>query len=89
MFLSTEFSDKLKEGLEKGKQIGLQEGLKQGIEQGIEQGITQGKSEGRTLEKINNARNLIKLGKLSLEDIANVLELDIAKVEELAKEDNN
>lgn len=55
MFLSTEFSDKLKEGLEKGKQIGLQEGLKQGIEQGIEQGLEKGKLESaiNAMQKLN------------------------------------
>lgn len=35
-------------------------------------------------EKISRVKNLLKLGKLSFEEIANVMELSVEKVKELA-----
>ncbi len=66
-------------GIEKGTKLGIEQGTKLGIEQGTKLGIEQGTKLG--IEK--TARNLLKLGVLSNEQIAEATGLaleDIAKL---------
>ncbi|MGK7940936.1 MAG: Rpn family recombination-promoting nuclease/putative transposase [Crocosphaera sp.] len=60
-------------------QEALEEGIEQGIEQGIERGIEQGRQEGELAVKIASVPRLVALG-LSVEQIAEVLDLDIEQV---------
>ena len=55
--------------------------LNQGISQGISMGISQGISEC----KKEIALRMLKMGKLTIEEIAECSELNIAEVEQLAK----
>ena len=75
----------LKRGMEKGLERGLQQGIQQGIHQGIQKGIQQGilKGEHNTLKRI--VENQKKKGK-SLEEIADMLDLEVSEVRNLAEE---
>ena len=83
----------LKRGMEKGLERGLQQGIQQGIQKGIQQGIHQGiqkgiqqgilKGEHNTLKRI--VENQKKKGK-SLEEIADMLDLEVSEVRNLAEE---
>ena len=53
----------------------------QGIEQGLEKGIEKGRQEGR----LEDIEKLLLKGILSPEEIASVLEVDRAWVEEIAR----
>ena len=53
----------------------------QGIEQGLEKGIEKGRQEGR----LEDIEKLLLKGVLSPEEIASVLEVDRAWVEEIAR----
>lgn len=59
------------EGREKGLKEGRDEGLKEGRKVGLREGREEGLKEGREEEKIEIARNLLKIG-MSLTDIATV-----------------
>ncbi len=52
-----------------------------GVKQGVEQGIKQGNEDGRKIV----AENLIKYGKLSIEEISALSNLSLEKVKELAE----
>lgn len=54
--------------------------LKQGISQGIKQGISQGVNE----TKKKTALKMLKMGKLTIEEIAECSELSVEEVEQLA-----
>ncbi len=71
----------LKRGMEKGLERGLQQGIQQGIQKGIQQGILKG--EHNTLKRI--VENQKKKGK-SLEEIADMLDLEVSEVRNLAEE---
>jgi predicted transposase/invertase (TIGR01784 family) len=53
--------------------------------QGIEKGIEKGRQEGRQEEKLEVARNLIKIS-LSTEQIAEVTGLEIKRIEKLREQ---
>ena len=55
----------------------LNQGIKQGINQGINQGITETKKR--------TALNMLKRGKMTIEEIAEDTDLSVAEVEHLAK----
>lgn len=71
-----------REGLKRGIEEGLEQGIKQGIEQGIEQGIQQGIIEGSKKEKIEIAKNLLKLG-MNKENISFATNLSIEELDNL------
>jgi predicted transposase/invertase (TIGR01784 family) len=70
-----------REGIEEGRQEGLQEGLQEGIEQGLEQGLEQGKLAA----KLESIPRLLALG-LSVEQIAQALDLDLEQVRQATQE---
>ena len=57
----------------------------QGIEQGLEKGIEKGRQEGRQEGRLEDIEKLLLKGILSPEEIASVLEVDRAWVEEIAR----
>ncbi len=59
----------------------FQNGLEQGISQGLEQGLEQGSKQ----EKIEIAKNFLKLGTVSMKDISKATGLDIDTLNELSK----
>lgn len=61
-----------------------QEALEEGIEKGIEQGIEQGRQEGELAAKIASIPRLVALG-LTIEQIAQALELDIEQVSNIVE----
>jgi len=74
-----------KEGWQEGIEEGRKEGIKQGIEQGLEKGREEGLKKGleKGLEK--TARNLLLIGKLTIEQIAEVTGLSSDRVKELSE----
>ena len=59
---------------------GIEKGIEKGIEQGFEKGIEEGRQEGR----MEDVEKLLLKRVLSPEEIASVLEVDRAWVEEIA-----
>ena len=55
------------------------------LNQGISQGIKQGKSQGISETKKKTAIKMLKRGKLTIEEIAEDLELSIEEVKQLAE----
>ena len=68
---NTRMSNAEKRGLEKGLQKGLQQGIQQGIQQGLQ------------ISRIETAKQLLAMGILSAEQIAQGTGLPIEKVKEL------
>lgn len=60
------------------------EAERMGIQQGLQKGIQLGKKEGILQASESAAINLLKLGKLSIEDIAGALGLSLAQVKAIA-----
>ncbi len=60
---------------------GIEKGIEKGIEQGFEKGIEEGRQEGRK----EDVQKLLLKKVLSPEEIASVLEVDRAWVEEIAR----
>ncbi|REJ40256.1 MAG: hypothetical protein DWQ54_18150 [Microcystis flos-aquae TF09] len=70
-----------REGLEQGLEQGLERGLEQGLERGLERGLEQGKLEA----KLESIPRLLALG-LSVEQIAQALDLDLEQVRRAIQE---
>lgn len=59
------------------EEVGIEKGIEVGIEVGIEKGIEKGKI--RASEEI--AKNLLRFGKLTIKEIAEITGLDREKIE--------
>ena len=68
-------------------QEALEEGIEQGIERGIERGIKRGQKEGELSAKLNSIPRLSVLG-LSVEQIAQALDLEIEQVQQVIEGQN-
>lgn len=64
------------EGMEEGKQLGLEEGKQLGLEEGKQLGL----EEGALRKAQAIAQNLLQLGSLSIEQIAEIAGLPIEAV---------
>jgi len=64
-------------------QEGLEQGLEKGLEQGLEQGLEKGLEKGRQEKAEQTALNLLKIGVLTKEQIAEVTGLSLDRVESL------
>jgi predicted transposase/invertase (TIGR01784 family) len=64
-----------------------QEALEEGREEGIEQGIERGREEGELSAKLNSIPRLSVLG-LSIEQIAQALDLEIEQVQQVIEGQN-
>ena len=62
-----------------------EEGRQEGIEQGLEQGIEQGLEQGQLQAKLKMVPRLLQRG-LSIEEVAELLELDIEPVRRAIQE---
>ena len=60
------------------------EGIQEGIALGRQEGIALGKQEGFESGKFDVAKNLLRMGMLSLSDIAKATDLPLSAIEELA-----
>ncbi|MFZ1569768.1 MAG: Yae1 family protein, partial [Thiolinea sp.] len=67
-------------GLEEGKQLGLEEGLEKGKQLGVEEGKQLGLEEGALRKAQAIAQNLLQLGSLSIEQIAEIAGLSVEAV---------
>ncbi|MCI5967412.1 MAG: hypothetical protein MRZ42_03400, partial [Tenericutes bacterium] len=56
------------------------------FQNGLEQGISQGLEQGSKQEKIEIAKNFLKLGTVSMKDISKATGLDIDTLNELSKQ---
>lgn len=65
-----------------GRQVDLYNAEEKGIKKGLKKGIKQGMMEN----KLENAKSLLRQGKLSIEDIAEAINLPLKEVEKLKKE---
>ena len=72
------FSDILEDEKEQAREIGLAEGR--------EKGIAEGRAEGQSEARIEDAKKLLKLNLLTIEQIAQAQGLSVEKVKELAEE---
>ena len=75
-----------KEGYAEGRTAGHEEGLQKGLEQGLERGLEQGLQKGRDEAIRDNARNLLFLGILTDEQIAQATGLSLEEILALKKE---
>ena len=73
------FDKGMKDGLEQGLKEGIEKGIEKGIEQGIERGIERGIEQGIKQEKINAAKNMLKLD-IEIEKIVKVTGLTAEKI---------
>ena len=64
---------------------GIEQGLEKGIEKGRQEGRLEGRQEGRQEGRLEDIEKLLLKGILSPEEIASVLEVDRAWVEEIAR----
>ena len=71
----------IEQGLEKGIEKGRQEGRLEGRQEGRQEGLQEGLLEGR----LEDIEKILSKGVLSPEEIASVLEVDRAWVEEIAR----
>ena len=76
--------ESLQQGLQQGIQQGIQQGLQQGIQQGLQQGIQQGLQQGIQQEKDQLIQRLLDRGTFSEEEIASLVNVDLARVREIA-----
>ena len=60
-------------------------GKKEGINEGIQQGIQQGLQQGEYQAKIETAKNMLSVSLGSIEQIAQITNLSVQTVEDLAK----
>lgn len=81
--------DALAEGLQKGEQIGLEKGEQIGLEKGEQIGLEKGKQEEAQRKTIEGIKKALKRGKLSLEEIAEDFEVNLAFVEQIKAEMSN
>ena len=86
--METAINDSYHAGIVKGREKGREEGREQGREEGREEGREQGREEERTIAEIkrkaeHKALALLKEG-LSVEKIAEITELPVENVQELA-----
>jgi len=65
----------------------MEEWLQQGFQQGFQQGIQQGVQQGARLKEGQIIRQLLNRGSFSPEEIASLVNVDIARVREIAEED--
>ncbi len=63
--------------------IGFEKGIEKGLVQGMEQGIEKGIQSGSYQKSVKTARALLRKGKLSIEEIAEVTELTVSEVQNL------
>ena len=62
----------------RAEQRGLEKGIKKGLEKGLEKGIEKG--------KVESAKNLLKLNKLSCDEIAQCCSIPIEEIKKLKDE---
>ena len=72
-------------GIAKGIAKGRAEGRAEGLEQGIQKGMAKGVAKGKHETQENVVINMLKDGKLALEDMAKYSGLTLKRVKELAK----
>ena len=62
-----------------------EKGLKAGLEQGLQQGLEQGMEQGERKKAVDTARRMLKTGKLSPEEIADITGLSVTEIKQLQK----
>jgi predicted transposase/invertase (TIGR01784 family) len=72
----------LVKGIEQGLEKGMEQGLEKGMEQGLEKGMEQGLEKGKLNEKIEIAKNMIKIG-VDINIISNATQLSIDQIKKL------
>jgi predicted transposase YdaD len=76
--------DMMNDSRSEGHSEGLAEGRNQGRSEGLVEGRNQGRSEGLVEANINTALRMLEKGKYSIDEIAELVELPIEKVQELS-----
>ena len=70
-------------GLSEGRKEGIKKGREEGIKEGRKAGIAEGEKRGKKENAIETARNLLKMGLGSLEQISGATNLSIEEVLEI------
>ena len=78
-----EFEAGFTEGAKQGHDAGFAEGKKQGQDVGFAEGEKQGMERGTHLNSIATARRMLRSGKFSPEEIADISGLPIEEIEKL------
>ena len=78
-----EFEAGFTEGAKQGHDAGFAEGKKQGQDVGFAEGEKQGMERGTLLNSIETARRMLRSGKFSPEEIADISGLPIEEIEKL------
>ncbi len=78
-----EFEAGFTEGEKQGHETGFAEGEKQGHDAGFAEGEKQGMERGTLLNSIETARRMLRSGKFSPEEIADISGLPIEEIEKL------
>ena len=68
------------------KDLRYQQGMQKGLEEGLEKGLEKGLEEGLEKKQDKMILALLKIGKLSMEEIANASEVSLEYVKEIAEE---
>ena len=77
-----DYAATMRNAARKGMARGLAEGLEKGLAEGLAEGLEKGKTAGREEEKLQNARNLKRLG-VPAETIAKATGLSLREIEQL------
>ncbi len=78
-----EFEAGFTKGEKQGHETGFAEGEKQGHDAGFAEGEKQGMERGTLLNSIETARRMLRSGKFSPEEIADISGLPIEEIEKL------
>ncbi len=66
-------------------QEGVQQGIQQGVQQGIQQGLQQGIQQGIQQDQEQVIQRLLRRGGFSHEEIASLVNVEVARVREIAE----
>ena len=75
----------MERGLAQGMERGLAQGMERGLAQGMERGMQRGMQRGRFEEKRSGVARMLAMGKFSLEEIAQIFELELDEVRAIAE----
>jgi hypothetical protein len=84
--IDTSFNDGEQIGFERGELFGLEKGKKVGLEEGEQIGLEKGQQIGQRKKEDLAIRNALQKGKLSVEEIAEMLEVTLDRVIQIKNE---
>lgn len=74
------------EGVKEGVKEGLERGMREGVEKGMKEGVAKGMKEGVESQKRTAVLQMLRIGKYSLDEIADVNGLSLNEVKKMQAE---